>query len=76
LAAVAFPLVKGGVALPECSTQAETQLGGFPTILMAGRFNLRANPKDSFLLPVCREICTVCRDSERPAKQKEIKHIQ
>jgi hypothetical protein len=34
--------LKTAVAEPECTKQAETRLAGFPTILGAGRFNLRA----------------------------------
>jgi hypothetical protein len=40
--------LKTAVAKPECSKQSETRLAGFPTILGACRFNLRAP------LRVCR----------------------
>jgi hypothetical protein len=43
-----FFSLKAAVAGPQCSKQAETRLAGFPTILRAGRFNLRANPRILF----------------------------
>jgi hypothetical protein len=71
-----FFSLKATVAGPQRSNQGETRLTRFPTILRAGRFNLCANPEEFFSFPVCREICTVCRDSERPAKKHKIKYIQ
>jgi len=65
LAAGAFVLVKGGVASPECSTQAETRLAGFPTILGAGHPNLRAPRITSGLTIAVKEIGFVSQKRRR-----------